>query len=164
MATLWFWVVAAVGMSILILFGGFRWRWWVKGMLAIAAPLAIVVLALIAKPTTLGPPTFFSFFNQSPVREFALFTIMILGMMARMLSLAIEERRAKLAKAIEGAPDQKLRIDKWEFVYPMLFAVPTFGALLAQLQTEFLSIPAVALAFQNGFFWQTLLKRKLDES
>jgi hypothetical protein len=50
-------------------------------------------------------------------------------------------------------------VDRWDFVYPMLFAVPTFGALLSQIQAQALASTHVVLAFQTGFFFQTILKR-----
>jgi len=161
MSILWFGLIAAVGMGSLLVLGGFHWKWWLKGVFAIVASLVVVLLERVAAPTTLGPSTILIYLSQSPIREFLLFAIMLLGMMARMLSLAIEERRTHLKRSEAGA-NPKIRIDRWEFVYPMLFAVPTFGALLGQLQTDALSVPAVTLAFQNGFFWQTLLKGKLD--
>jgi hypothetical protein len=161
MSILWFALIAAAGIGVLLLFGPFRWNWWLKGALSIVASFIVVLFEMIAAPATLGSSTILGFLNQSPTREFLLFAVMLLGMMARMLSLAIEERRTHLMRS-EAASNPELRIDKWEFVYPMLFAVPTFGALLSQLQTESLSVPAVTLAFQNGFFWQTLFKSKLN--
>jgi hypothetical protein len=101
---------------------------------------------------TLGPGA--HWVDESPFRELLLFALMLSGMAARVLSLAIERRGA--------AKDNKLppvTVDRWEFVYPMLFAVPTFGALLSQVQAETLTLVNVVLAFQTGFFWQTILKR-----
>ena len=63
-----------------------------------------------------------------------------LGMAARVLSLAIERRGPVTAETF--AP---VKVDRWEFVYPMLFAVPTFGALLSQVP-ETLTLGNMALA------------------
>jgi hypothetical protein len=58
---------------------------------------------------------------------------------------------------VDGGVD----LDRWEFVYPNLFAVPTFGALLNQLPSQALSWAVLALAFQNGFFGRLYLRGNL---
>jgi TctA family transporter len=165
MSILWFVGIAAVGVLCLTLVGLSRLNWWLRGLLTIAVCCVVGLFAKrVGTPTTLGDErlTFVELANLSPIRECLLFVIMLLGMMARMLSLAIEERRTRV-KALElDEEKEKLRIDRWEFVYPMLFAVPTFGAIISQLQSEKLSIVATTLAFQNGFFWQTIIKRNVD--
>ena len=47
--------------------------------------------------------------------------------------------------------------DRWEFVYPLLVSVITFGALLGQLEDTVANLPNLILSFQTGFFWQTIL-------
>ena len=76
---------------------------------------------------------------------------MLLGMAARTLSLAIEQSR-------RGDNIRQLNVDLWDFVYPFLVAFITFGAVMAQVGSSALSLTGLIFAFQNGFFWQTLMK------
>ena len=104
-------------------------------------------------PHTLGPESsWLDKISESPFHELVLFVCLLVGMIARVLSLAIEQREKRKV-------DTGLRIDKWQFIYPLLFAVPTFGGLLSQIQTKHLGVADVVLAFQTGFFWQTILRR-----
>jgi hypothetical protein len=41
----------------------------------------------------------------------------------------------------------------------LLFSVMTFGALLTQVGESRLTVAVIVLAFQAGFFWQTILKQ-----
>ncbi|WP_171236315.1 hypothetical protein [Ruegeria sp. HKCCA6837] len=98
-----------------------------------------------------------SWFERSPVREMILFALMGLGMIARMISLAIEERSAKRAKLEAGEATPDLRIDGWDILYPFLSSSICFGALTETVSSMVMSLPVLLLAFQNGFFWQTVL-------
>jgi hypothetical protein len=84
-----------------------------------------------------------------------LFSLTLVGMVARVLNVAIENRGQEKNKG-QG---RVVTVDRWDFVYPMLFAVPTFGALLSQTHSETLALTDVISAFQTGFFWQTILKK-----
>ncbi len=149
-------IFALIGlMSFLI--AGRRLKWWWKGILAALLSISIGWLLVPGGRFLGGPSTAGGWPVLTPYREAILFVVMLTGMMARMLSLAIEKRRA----ALDAAPNASvsLHIDRWEFVYPTLVAVPTFGAVLGQFPSGGLDVPILALAFQNGFFWQTILKR-----
>lgn len=101
-------------------------------------------------------------YDRSPYREITLLFLMLVGMMTRYLASLIEERRGQLAELKKcGQQDPKvgLKFDVWEFSYPLLFSVMTFGGLLSQIKGETLSLATVVLSFQNGFFWQSLLKK-----
>jgi hypothetical protein len=126
-----------------------RLRWWWRSAAALVVTAAIAIVTAPTAPPTLGPEA--SWWNNSPYRELILFALMLVGMVARVLSVAIESRKTN--------KEAGLSVDRWVFVYPMLFAVPTFGALLSQIQTEVLALTHVVLAFQTGFFWQTILKK-----
>lgn len=142
------------GLVALAVVSFFRWPWWWR--LISAATLTALLVVGVGKtiePDTLGHWS--EQWHSSPYAEFLLFIFLLLGMGARVLSLAIEQRRSA---SRSGAPPA-WNIDRWEFVYPMLFAAPTFGALLGQIHAPVLTIQNVVLAFQTGFFWQTLLKR-----
>jgi hypothetical protein len=133
-------------------------NWWLRALGAIIISLiAAWVVAQLSGPIWLGPDDE-NWYDASPYAEGILFSLMVLGMGARLLSLAIEQRREKLKSLAVDVHAPALRIDRWEFVYPMLFAVPTFGAILSQIDSPGLSVAAVILAFQTGFFWQTVLK------
>ena len=95
-----------------------------------------------------------SWFQHSPQKEVCLFVAMILGMSARTLSVAIQ--------AYQRAPvkTRKLKVDLWDFVLPFLVSFITFGAVVAAVGGEELGIRSLVFAFQNGFFWQTLIKSK----
>jgi hypothetical protein len=54
-------------------------------------------------------------------------------------------------------------LDPWDFSRPFLVSVATFGGLLSQIGDRRLDWATLALSFQTGFFWQTLLKRKQDD-
>ena len=116
------------------------------GVLTLLAGIATVTGALSSVP----------WFARSPVREAILFGTMGLGMIARMLSLAIEERRKARAKA-PTKPPPSLALDTWDVLYPFLSSAITFGALLEATTGRNLDLMLLLFAFQNGFFWQTVL-------
>lgn len=102
-------------------------------------------------------------FDKAPMREIILLLLMMLGMAARYLTGVIEERRDRIRQLqSEGRDANKvpIRFDMWEFTYPLLFSVVTFGALLGQLEGDGLTVPNAIISFQTGFFWQTVLKRE----
>jgi hypothetical protein len=118
--------------------------------------IAIVVygLTVIEGPVHLGEQL--PWYQASPYREIILFVFMIFGMMARVLSAAIEERRNRMR---DGTQAPGLNLDFWESTYPLLFSVITFGALLTQVGDNNLGVTVIVLAFQTGFFWQTIIKQ-----
>lgn len=149
MPLIWFVVVGVVGTAALFAASFLPWRWWWRALLALAVTVIVAVLLSSSGPVQLGNEWWF---NTSPYRELILFALMLVGMAARVLSLAIEQRKTENEPA-------GLRVNRWDFIYPMLFAVPTFGALLSQLNAETMTLPNIVLSFQTGFFWQTILKR-----
>ena len=158
MSIIWIVIISFVGVLALSLGALLRWSWWQRGILAIVlTAAAILSFGVLTRPSTMGPSTY-SFLRESPARELILFVIMLSGMMARMLNLVIE--RSGLAAGDSAEHFQSIKINKWEFVLPTLFAVPTFCTLMGQTTSESLNWVEMALAFQNGFFWQTLLKRE----
>ncbi len=154
-----FMLVAAFGLVLIVAANQLRWSWWWRalGALLLTAVVFIPVHWLIRPPPTLGStPDWHQQLNSWPFRELILFGALLFGMIARVLSLAIERRDADV---VGGGTKPDLKIDRWQFVYPMLFAIPTFGGLLSQTQTSEVSTTSVVMAFQTGFFWQTILKR-----
>jgi hypothetical protein len=157
MTIFWFVLLSAFGFLCLVISGYFYLRWWWQAAISFIITGAIAAVFFQATtPVTLGSDG--QWFSMSPFRELFLFGSMLFGMLARVLSLAIEKHRSLDTSNAERV-STRLVIDRWEFVYPMLFAVPTFGALLTQLGDNPLSLPNFILAFQTGFFWQTVLKK-----
>jgi hypothetical protein len=152
MSLFWFATISIIGIAFLIAVSFTKWSWWTRSAVALAGTIVLTTLMLAPSPRTLGPES--NWFNRSPISELVLFGLMLLGMVARVLSVAIDHRNSGEARASEH-----VKLDRWEFVYPMLFAVPTFGAILNQAHLESLTLQDGILAFQTGFFWQTILKR-----
>jgi hypothetical protein len=150
MPVVWFFIIGIVGTLALVLVSYLKWRWWVAVLVAFALTWTVTLFLGYPGPVHLGSQ---HWYDTSPTRELLLFALMLAGMASRVLSLAIEQHK------LGSAPAANLQINRWDFIYPMLFAVPTFGALLSQLNAEVLSLPNVILAFQTGFFWQTILKK-----
>ncbi|MCX5733140.1 MAG: hypothetical protein NTW68_02265 [candidate division NC10 bacterium] len=150
MALMWFLIVGTLGIVALVVVSFLKWRWWWQGILALILTGVVVLLLDYRGTTYLGNK---QWFDTSPYRELLLFALMLFGMAARVLSLAIEQQRA--GKKGSG----KLEVSRWDFVYPMLFAVPTFGALLSQIGYDSLTLSNAILSFQTGFFYQTILRR-----
>lgn len=125
-------------------------------LLAILAVVVLFLLAVFAPGTTLGGP---DDGIPSPYREILLFLAMLAGMAARFFTRAIENRRERIATARAAGQTRRIKIefDIWEFVYPMITSVMTYGLLLQQIPEGRLSVATFVLAFQNGFFWQTLI-------
>jgi hypothetical protein len=131
-----------------------QWEWWWRLLIAVGLTAAVVVpIFRFLEPLTLSPQDAWTdMMSASPLHELILFVCLLIGMSARVLSLAIEQHgRAR--------NEVGLKINRWQFIYPLLFAVPTFGGLLSQIQAKQLSVTDVVLAFQTGFFWQTILKK-----
>jgi hypothetical protein len=106
-----------------------------------------------------------AWYDRAPYRQGLLLFLMLLGMMTRYLASLIEERREKLVELTKSGqqnPKVNLRFDVWEFSYPLLFSVMTFGGLLSQIKDDTLTVANVVLSFQNGFFWQSLLKKPIQ--
>lgn len=108
-------------------------------------------------------------YNKSPYFQIMLFIFMVMGMFSQYFYNAILERRRKIAKQNENNRTRKrkkprIEFDIWEFSLPMFISVITFGSLLSQIEDERLTISNVILSYQTGFFWQTILKRNVNQS
>jgi hypothetical protein len=147
-------VVALIGIVIIAAVNRIHIAWWWRAMsaLVLTAALVLPTYFLFETPSLGEQPSWAAKLRTTPFREFILFALLLTGMIARVLSVAIERRgQVEMGKGLD--------IDRWQFVYPMLFAIPTFAGLLNQLQTSELALTDIVLAFQTGFFWQTILKR-----
>ena len=119
--------------------------------------LVAIMVAWSGRLVFLGNGGQESVIDRSPVREIIIFLMMSLGIAARVLSKAIEERKkASASETLKGV----LAVDRWDFLYPFLMSFMTFGVIYQQLSGSVVSIASMTLAFQNGFFWQTVIKAR----
>jgi hypothetical protein len=113
----------------------------------------LFVSAYFLSPATLGSDIWY---DRDPWKEVITFAVMILGMVCRTLSQAIEQRRVLTVADKSSHP---IGIDKWDMIYPFLVSFITFGGLLSQIREQTMGLTMLVFAFQNGFFWQTLIGR-----
>src|ERR1700730_11649564 len=149
MSALWFVSVGIAGTLMLVLAAILKWKWWWGALLAVGVALGVAMVFDTSLPLKLGRE---EWFDRSPFRELILFVLMILGMAARVVSLAIEHQRGHDDVAAKPV------MSGWDLVYALLFALPAFGALLSQIAAESLTVANVVLSFQTGFLWQTIFK------
>ena len=137
-----------------------RFGWKTKSGMLIVFCLAFAgFVSLIQPGLFLGNS---AWYDRTPYKEICFLVLMLFGMVVRYFAYAIEQRRdriAQLQKSGESVPKVPLRFDVWEFSYPLLFSVVTFGGLLGQVKDSGLTVANAMLSFQSGFFWQTLLKK-----
>jgi hypothetical protein len=79
--------------------------------------------------------------------EFSLYLTMLLGMAAKYLYDAIGENNT-------------LKFQKWQLFKPMLISPIVFGAIYGNTGDEASKYLLLVFAFQNGFFWKTVLDRR----
>lgn len=80
----------------------------------------------------------------------AYFVAMALGMVAQAVWHALERRTAKSPPVL----------DKWEFVKPALVAPIVFISVYNNIAQSQITIVMLLFSFQNGFFWQTVLRKQ----
>jgi divalent metal cation (Fe/Co/Zn/Cd) transporter len=117
--------------------------------------LGITAFLLLAeKPILMGSET--SWYKETPWKELLTFGAMVFGMASKYLWDLIELRRNKNSNLAPGKPKHALEFDAWDFVQPLLVAGIVFSGVLA-VQKE-TNLTALLFSFQNGFFWQTVLR------
>src|SRR5260370_33067624 len=101
---------------------------WGLALIGLAAVSGIVVF-INAPPGTLGKA---AWYQGSPIAEILLYSTMLVGMAASYLTKQIEQRRTRIEgkRKIADSSPTPLEFDLWEFTYPMLVSVVTFGAIL----------------------------------
>lgn len=80
----------------------------------------------------------------------AYFIAMVVGMMAQAVWHAIDKKTA-------GKPPV---FDKWEFVKPALVAPIVFITVYNNVTQTQITVVMLLFSFQNGFFWQTVLRKQ----
>jgi hypothetical protein len=79
----------------------------------------------------------------------AYFSAMVAGMIAQSIWHAIQKRR----------PGRPPVFDRWEFAKPALVAPIVFIAVYRNISEPHVSTAMLLFSFQNGFFWQTVLRK-----
>lgn len=87
----------------------------------------------------------FSFLAQIPWLEISLYLLMLAGMAAKYLFDAI------------GGQGRKPKFNKWQLFRPMLISPIVFGVIYGNIGESTPLLLNLIFAFQNGFFWQTVL-------
>jgi hypothetical protein len=127
----------------------------VLGSIVVLGATAFLLLA--EKPVLMGSPET-SWFQSTPWKELLTFGAMVFGMASKYFWDLIEVRRNKNSKLAQGQPKHGLEFDAWDFVQPFLVAGIVFSGVLA-VQRE-VNPTALLFSFQNGFFWQSVLRAK----
>jgi hypothetical protein len=87
-----------------------------------------------------------SFLTLIPWREISLYFVMLVGMAAKYLFDAIDKTN-------------KIEFKKWQLFKPMLISPIVFGVVYGSIGENTPLLMNLIFAFQNGFFWQTVLNR-----
>jgi len=133
------------------------WRTVAALALAIIGTLAIAIFfSSNSAPQSRGPEI--PVWQRSPFRELLLFAAMLLGMSSKYVWDLIEVRRTINLSRKPDQPKVGLEFDFWDFVQPLLVAALVFAAVLAATSES--NAPSFLFSFQNGFFWQAVLKQK----
>ena len=90
-----------------------------------------------------------SFWAKVPWREIVLYFSMLGGMAAKYMYDWIENAKAR-----------KRSFRKWQLFKPMFVSPIIFGTIYGTIDPKTSMILLLVFAFQNGFFWQTILQKQ----
>ena len=93
-----------------------------------------------------------NFLSKIPWLEIGLYFIMLLGMASKYLFDAIGEKKRK-----------KIKFNKWQFTKPFLVSPMIFGAVYAMIPETTSAFLLLIFAYQNGFFWHTVLYKAVPD-
>jgi hypothetical protein len=131
--------------------------WFFQRKKMVRAIKIVIILLIFSLSTILifyTEPLYLSaskiWYNRSPWFDFLLFSFMILGMIAQYFVSIIEKKREN--------KENKINFDIWEFSYPMFFSVFTFSYLIGVLEIKNFNLGNIIIAFQTGFFWQSIVR------
>jgi hypothetical protein len=147
-------VIAATLIIITIAYKGWRRLTAVVGILTVLAVSWLLSNHYNGSITRGGPTE--TVIQQTPYAEFILFAGMIAGMASRYLWDLLERRRQKIQNGLSNVP---LGFDWLDFIQPLLISGFVFAAVLAN--SKHVSYSSLLFSYQNGFFWQSVLKPKL---
>lgn len=134
-----------------------KWAWVWKLVASVVVWVIGFALFYFFSPSfrVLGPE------GEAPyLTDILLFVVLILGMSAKYLWDLIEIRNERNSKRSPGQPKFGLDFDFWDFVKPMLVSVIVFGVVTSGKHE--ITRTAVLGSFQNGFFGQTVFKKKVS--
>ena len=89
-----------------------------------------------------------NFFAKIPWLEIGLYLIMLVGMASKYLFDVIGDKKRK-----------KIKFNKWQFIKPFLVSPMIFGAVYAMIPETTSALLLLIFAYQNGFFWHTVLNK-----
>jgi hypothetical protein len=127
---------------------------WLKQVVpaAIAALLGWLALRLVERLLAVhflaGGPQENAIAETASWTSLVYFVAMVVGMIAQSIWHALQNRK----------PNKPPIFDKWEFVKPALVAPIVFIAVYRNISEPQISIVMLLFSFQNGFFWQTVLR------
>ena len=100
-------------------------------------------------------------YKLAPWKHLILFASMVVGMMTNYLYEYIQLRiKAKEAKE-SGELIPLVQVFIWEkLILPLFTSVLIFGYFWSKSGEENFSLNLILIAYQNGFFWQTILSKK----
>jgi hypothetical protein len=130
--------------------------WRVAGVIAI---LLATYAFLPTRYITMGGEDG-AWYEASPVKQGLGLVMIILGMAAKYLFDAIENRRTRIRAGEHGA---QIAFDRWDFLQPFVVSSLVFGSFWKGYGNEVLSVEYLTVGFQTGFFWQTILQPRLAE-
>jgi hypothetical protein len=129
---------------------------WVSIFLIISLALGITVLYLSPHAIARGENAN-SIWKQPAIVDSILFIAMVVGMAFRYLWDLIEVRRAALHPGSSHQPVH-LNFDWLDFLQPLLVAGIVFAVVIGTAKD--LSPTTILFSYQNGFFWQSILKAR----
>lgn len=134
-----------------------------KILISISLVCAFIFLTFVSSPlptlSTDGP-----LINLTPYKEIIFYCFMIIGILFRMLSKAIDDYSKELKKWQKDKGNQKPKVefDPWvSVVNPIILSVASFGLLLSQIRSQKVTLMSLILCFETGFFWQTTARKNL---
>lgn len=130
-----------------------RLEWSKKGQITFILTVLIggLVLFLCAdffflQPQDVTQRGLSSFLTQLPWFEIGLYFVMLAGITAKYFFDAIGK-------------GNKIEFQKWQLLKPMLVSPIVFGVVYGSIGESTPLLLNSIFAFQNGFFWQTVLNR-----
>jgi hypothetical protein len=92
-------------------------------------------------------------FAKIPWLEIGLYFIMLLGMASKYLYDAIGEKNRK-----------KIKFNKWQFLKPFFVSPMIFAAVYSTIPESTSTFLLLIFAYQNGFFWHTVLYKSHEST
>ena len=118
---------------------------FVVGIL-LSGTVAYIALDFANRPEVIEKGTW-DILEAIPWLEVSLYLVMIVGMVAKYLYDTINT-------------GNEVSLQKWQFIKPICVSPIIFASVYAVVGKESSVVLLLLFAFQNGFFWQSILYRK----